>query len=144
MRIVLEIMKKATRPLKTIEYIVSIGILWSALIAVFLIVSDSAPEGSTAFTDLIEQFEIVSLIVILMSILATLDIIFLSKKTTLKSVHVRSNAVFGMTLGFIFVAMLTVLSSGLDNLLWVNEVTMAFICAVLYLNLKVNYENADR
>jgi hypothetical protein len=135
---------KAHKPLKAIEYIMSIGILWAGATSILLLSSDNIPEGASTFATIIEQFEVVVMVVFAMSLFAILDLIGLSRFEHPKSIGRRAVAMFAITIGFAFVSVLTILSNGVSNLLWVNEVTMAFIAAVLYLNLKVNPGNADR
>lgn len=136
--------KRVSKPLRAIEYIVSIGVLWAAAVSLFILADPDSASTATSFGDLIDRYEIVTIVIGAMAALAIFDLISLSRQDDPRSVSHRSNAMFGMTIGFAFIAVLTTLTAGGGNLLWVNEVTLAFISAILYLNLKVNYGNADR
>ena len=136
--------RKVSKPLRVIEYIVSIGVLWGAVVSVFLLSEPDQISNATAFGELIDKYEVVTLVIASMAVAAIIDLIALSQKITPRLVKTRAESTFVLSLGFFFIAALTVLTSGVGNLLWINEFTMALICAVLYLNLKVNYGNADR
>lgn len=132
------VLKKLRRPLRTIEYIISIGVLWAGIVAVSLFRQDEPVEGESSFTTLIDQYEVVSLVILAMVVIAVIDLMALSVRDSRRSINIRADAMFGNALGFFFVSVLTVLSSGIDNLLWANEFNLALISAVLYINLKVN------
>lgn len=134
------ILKKLSRPLRTIEYIISIGILWAGLIAVALLSQPDTIPNSSAFTSLIEEFELVSIAVLIMVVLAIIDLVALSLTDSIKSIGVRAGAMFWIAVGFFFVSILTVISSGVNNLLWANEFNLGLIAAILYINLKVNHQ----
>lgn len=142
------ILQKFTKPLRAIEYIVAIGVLWATVVSLFFIAQRDGNGGaqeSKTFGYLIDRYEIITVVLSLMAVFSILDIIGLLQSHKSKSaIKLRSAATFGMTIGFFFVASLSVFSLGLGNLLWVNEFTLFLVTAILYLNLKVNKENADR
>ena len=141
------IFSRLSKPIRAIEYIISIGILWATVVSLFYVANPSSenPKNRSAFPELIDRYEIVTALLGLMATLAIVDIFaLLQHRTTEKVLKIRAVCTFGFTLGFAFVAVLTGLSLGIENILWVNEITLALISAVLYLNLRVNKENADR
>jgi hypothetical protein len=146
---VVTILKRMSRPLRAIEYIVSIGILWAAAVSAYVVVrgpighGNGPGEGRGTLPSLLEQFQVVPWVILLISIFAIIDIIFLFRQISPSQVLMRARMMFGIATGLFFTTSLTVISSGIANILWVNQFTMALICSVLYLNLRVHY-HADR
>jgi len=146
---IVKLLKKISRPLRVIEYIVSIGILWAAAVSAYVVVrgplghGNGSGEGRGTFPSLLEQFQVVPWVILLISIFAIVDIAYLTREVSPKQVLMRGRMMFGVAVGLFFTTSLTVISSGIANILWVNQFTMALICSVLYLNLRVHY-HADR
>jgi hypothetical protein len=139
-----ELLQRMSHPHPVIEYILAGVVLLSTTVS---IVGDNAIVDGiplTTVSRLLSDYSFLPIVFVIMSLVALIHLAFLSVyPPTRVSVKWRSRALGVYTIGFMFVSVLEASTFGFNDLLWLNELAISLIAAVLRLNLKVNYSHAS-
>lgn len=130
----IDFLNRFPRPLRQIEYVISLSTVAIAVVTIIIIHQDFFPD-STSIGKLLEKYETISTVIIAMALIAIIDLVTLIRGRN--GTETRAVSMFSLSVGFFFLAILTLLSAGYQNLLWVNSFTLFFISSILYFNLKV-------
>jgi hypothetical protein len=131
-------MVKMTKPLRAAEYVVPVAVLVAAVISIIeSVVSDEGREVTSTVSQLIEQYEIVSVLLGVLAVFAITQLCALSVPETHRTLRIRQVCLFAMSIGLFFIGILALTSLGVLHILWVNELALSAVSAILYLHLRV-------
>jgi hypothetical protein len=98
------------------------------------------PRDYNFISTFIEQFEVVGILLIFISIPAFLRLVVpIFSKGNIDRLRVVTN--FTLSVGYLFFAVLSILTYGIVQIHWLNALALSLVSGALYLNSKVGYDN---
>jgi hypothetical protein len=138
------VLNRFNTPLKAIEYVLSFLIISATLITGYN--SLYGPEDSEVgkgLVSVVTDYEVIPLLFLIMALFAFADMLAMTFAKN-GGLRIRSWATFVFAVGFFFEAVLAFLVLGPSYLVWANNISVAVISSILYINIKVMQSNERR
>lgn len=129
-------MEKFQRPLQQLEFVVYITVVVGTVVGLLDAFLIEDVVKTSIFPTIIDRYEIVTIILVIMSVMSALAVGAMSGHETEKRLWVRRRSLFTITVGLAFLASLSIITAGFLSVTWVLEVSLAVISAILYVGLK--------
>ena len=144
MRTLSGILSRWNTPLKAIEYVLSFLIIAATLITGYnSIYGPEEAQIGRGLVSVVSDYEIIPIIFLVMALFAFADMLAMTFAKG-DGLRIRSWATFTFAVGFFFEAVLAFLVLGPSYLVWVNNLSVAVISSILYINIKVMQSNERR